>query len=154
VASYFFDSSALAKSYLKEAGTAWTRTLLKPAAANTLYAVGVTEVEVISAVVRRQRAGSLSAMDAAIALADFRQDLQSEFQIVEVTAALVSSAATLVETHGLRAYDAVQLAGILEVNRTHITLNIPPITLVSADQELNTAAAAEGITVEDPNNHP
>ena len=46
-------------------------------------------------------------------------------------------------------YDAVQLAATLEVRA-----KIPSLILVSADAALNTAAAAEGLQVEDPNTHP
>jgi hypothetical protein len=57
----------------------------------------------------------------------------------------------LAETHGLRGYDAMQLATALEVNTLRIVSGLPPLTLVSADVELNAAAIAEGLTVEDPN---
>jgi uncharacterized protein len=56
-------------------------------------------------------------------------------------------------THRLRAYDAVQLAVALEVNRIHQMAG-SPVTLVSADRDLNAAATAEGLTVDDPNSHP
>ena len=49
----------------------------------------------------------------------------------------------------LRAYDAVQLAAALEISH-----QIPSLTLISADADLNTSAASEGLTVEDPNAHP
>jgi predicted nucleic acid-binding protein len=153
VDAYFFDSSALAKCYLNEAGTAWTRALMQPAAANALYAVAITELEVTSAIVRRQRSGSLSATEAAVVLGDFRQDFQNEFQVLDVAATLVASAAALVEVYGLRAYDALHLAGALEVNKKR-AVTAAPLTLVSADQELNAAAVAEGLAVEDPNQHP
>ena len=47
-------------------------------------------------------------------------------------------------------YDAVQLAAALELNR----ISQGGIVLVSADQDLNAAATAEGLTVENPNLHP
>jgi len=56
--------------------------------------------------------------------------------------------------HGLRAYDAVQLAAALEVNRIYQTGGRGPVTLVSADQDLNAAATAEGLAVDDPSMHP
>jgi hypothetical protein len=43
----------------------------------------------------------------------------------------------------------VQLAAALEIHATDASL-----TLLSADAELNTAATAEGLSVEDPNSHP
>ena len=53
-----------------------------------------------------------------------------------------------------RAYDAVQLAVALEVNRFHQAGGAAPVTLVSADQALNDAALAEGLAVDDPRSHP
>jgi hypothetical protein len=43
----------------------------------------------------------------------------------------------------------VQLAAVLEIHATD-----PSMTLLSADAELNTAALAEGLSVDDPNSHP
>ena len=44
--------------------------------------------------------------------------------------------------------ERVQLAAAIEVHS-----QVPSLTLLSADVELNTAATAEGMTVDDPNNH-
>lgn len=60
---------------------------------------------------------------------------------------------TLAEMRVLRGYDAVQLAAALEVNAASLSLGMPTVTLVSADTELNAAAAAEGLPIENPNAH-
>jgi hypothetical protein len=54
----------------------------------------------------------------------------------------------------MRAYDAVQLAMALEVNRIYQSRGSGPITVVSSDRELNAAATAELLIVEDPLLHP
>ena len=54
----------------------------------------------------------------------------------------------------LRAYDAVQLAAALEINQKEQDAGFAPVTLISADQALNDAATAEGLTVDDPRSHP
>ena len=54
----------------------------------------------------------------------------------------------------LRAYDAVQLAAVLEIRQEHRDAGFAPVTLISADQALNDAAAAEGLAVDDPRSHP
>ena len=54
----------------------------------------------------------------------------------------------------VRAHDAVQLAVGLEVNGSRQADGFGPATLISADQALNTAAIAEGLTVDDRNSHP
>jgi hypothetical protein len=60
----------------------------------------------------------------------------------------------MAETHALRGYDAVQCAAALVVHTYRQALGMPILTLVSADAVLNTAAAAEGLLVADPNTHP
>jgi hypothetical protein len=59
----------------------------------------------------------------------------------------------LAETHALRGYDAVQCAAVLVVHTYRQALQMPGLTLVSADDALNAAAAAEGLLVDDPNTH-
>ena len=60
----------------------------------------------------------------------------------------------LANAHALRAYDAVQLAAALEINRKEQDAGFAPVTLISADQALNDAAQAEGLSVDDPRSHP
>lgn len=153
MAIYFFDSSALVKRYVKETGTGWVNAIVAPTMANDLWLARMTGPEVVSAIARRQRGGSIAVADAAIALGDFRHDLANQYLMVEITPALVAHAMTLAETHALRGYDAVQLAAALEVNARYRALGLP-LTLVSADTELNAAATLEGLAVEDPNSHP
>jgi predicted nucleic acid-binding protein len=73
---------------------------------------------------------------------------------MEMTPALFTEAMLTARKHRLRAYDAVQLAVALDLNRRHQDAGFGPVTLVSADRELNTAAAATGLVVDDPNAHP
>jgi len=68
MASYFLDSSGLVKRYVAEVGTAWVSSLMDPATGNLLYVARVTGVEVVSALTRRARGGSLSATHAAAAV--------------------------------------------------------------------------------------
>jgi uncharacterized protein len=46
------------------------------------------------------------------------------------------------------------LAAALEVERIYRTGGLSPLTLVSADKDLNAAATAKGMAVDDPNTHP
>jgi predicted nucleic acid-binding protein len=103
----------------------------------------------VAAITRRQRGGHLAPADAATALADFHYDFARQYLIVEVSRGLLSQAASLARVHALRGYDAVQLAAALEIHAL-----APTLTLLSADAELNAAATAEGLAVDDPNSHP
>jgi hypothetical protein len=154
MAVYFFDSSSIVKRYVKEKGTGWITGILDPVVGSIVYAVRIAGVEVISAIARRGRGGSLSAKDTANAIGQFRREFTGIYRIIEVTPALILQAMRLAEIHALRGYDAIQLAAALEVNTLCPSLGLSAVTLVSADTELNTAAMAEGLTVEDPNTHP
>ena len=151
---YFFDTSGIVKRYVAETGTAWIISLTSPQAGNTLYLAEITPVEVVAAITRRGRGGGLSPADEATALTEFHNDYPAQYLPVIITPALLAEAMRLAEKHGLRGYDAVQLASALEIHTQHIAVGLPPVTLVAADKELIAAATAEGLTVENPNNHP
>jgi uncharacterized protein len=148
VAVYFLDTSAAVKRYVLEPGSAWTRNLTDPAAGHFLYIARITDVEMTSAIARR-RQSTPTLTQAASALNRFRQDFAQQYRIVEITIPLLRQASQLADTHVLRAYDAVQLAAALDIYQLD-----PSLTLVSADADLNAAATAEGLAVEDPNTHP
>lgn len=108
---------------------------MDPAAGNLLHVARLTGVEVVSALARRLRSGSLSSAHAAAALTRFRTDFRTRFHIVGIRVALVNRAMRLTERHFLRAYDAVQLAAALQVHRRCLalgqSLNWFPLTLTS-----------------------
>lgn len=153
MATYLFDSSALAKRYVTETGTAWVQALSHPAAGHSVYVARITLVELVSAIVRRKKRGDLTPTAAAAALADIRADFASSYSVIEVTAKLVAQAEVLAEKHALRGYDAVQLSAALEVNAAYVAVGLTPLTLISADLDLNAAGTAEGLNVDDPNTH-
>lgn len=165
MAIYFFDSSGLVKRYVAETGTAWTQGLTDPSAGHGIYIAQLTGVEVIAAINRRAGSNppSISKADAAKAIAEFRLDYDSQYNALEITDQIIAAAMTLAEKYVLRAYDAVQLAAAVAINSQlvaetaalGITAPIRPVlTLISSDTDLNGAAVAEGLTVDDPNNHP
>jgi predicted nucleic acid-binding protein len=154
MAHYYLDSSALVKRYVTERGTTWVEDLCEARAGHMIYTVRVSGAEIIAALFRRARSGSLSLAAAQAEAAQFKIDLANDYQVVEVTESVVDIAMRLAEQHGLRGYDAVQLAAALSVHAARATAGLPLLNFVSADTELNTAAAAEGLPVEDPNVHP
>lgn len=150
---FYFDSSAAVKRYVAETGTVWVISLFKPSAQNIIYISQVTGVEVVSAISRRQRGGSLAPSAAQKSIARFKRDFQNKLRVLRLTDGVASDAMRLAEIHGLRGYDAVQLATALELANRFIANNLPSITFVSADSQLNQAAQTEGLTVDNPNNH-
>jgi uncharacterized protein len=154
VAAYYFDTSGLVKCHVSENGTAWVRSLTRPQAGHTIFLARITGVEMFAAISRRQRGGSLSPAQAGAILGHFRRHLSQRYNVVEVTPVLMADAMLLTRKHGLRAYDAVQLAVSISVHQGRLAANLSSLVLISADHELNGAAQAEGLAVDDPNLHP
>lgn len=153
MAVYFVDSSALVKRYVQETGTLWISSLLDPTAGHAIYVARIAGAEVVAAVARRKRSGELSSDETTTALNQFRLEFTHFYRIIEITPSLIARAMTLAQIRVLRGYDAVQLAAALEVNAASLSLGMPAVTLVSADTDLNAAATAEGLPVENPNAH-
>jgi len=152
--AYFLDSSGLVKRYSAETGTAWLFGVVRPSANNALYLARITGVEVISALFRKLRGGKLTQNQADKAARRFEREFSNRYSIIEVSPRLVFEAINLAKIHFLRGYDAVQLAAALQVHQRRAALNLSPLIFVSADNDLNAAAVAENLTVENLNNYP
>ena len=151
---YYFDSSATVKNYVQEVGSDWVKSVFNSVTTKVIYAVSISEVEVVSAFSRRRKGKTLSSNDAKVASQQFRYDFANDFRVIEVDAVLINSAVNLAETHYLRGYDAVQLSAAIKISKQISSLKLGSLVFVSADNDLNTAANAEGLTVENPNNYP
>lgn len=98
---------------------------------------------------RKRRAGELSARDARTLAARFSADFHGtpterpRFIPIAIAPRILDLAAGLTERHGLRAYDAVQLASAMAVRV------VEPVcrTFACFDRGLGVAARAEGFTV-------
>jgi hypothetical protein len=128
--------------------------MMSPGSGNTIATVIVTGAETGAAIHRAARVGSLSLTNAQTAITTFSGDFPSGYRLIGVTLRLIERAMTLTGKHGLRGYDAVQLAAAIELREQLLKLGAPPPTFVSADGDLNDAAKAEGFVVEDPNDYP
>jgi len=153
MALIFMDSSTVAKRYVQEAGSVWVSSLFTVVPANNVVIAAITRVEVIAALTRRVRSGTITQTDAAAACVLFLADIAAEYRVVPIAESVLNQAVRLAQAHKLRGYDAVQLAAGIQVNQFCLTLGLPPVIFVSADHDLNAAASAEGMTVDDPNAH-
>lgn len=126
----------------------------RPQTGNLVVTTHISEVEGISAIQRRVREGVLTGSTAHQLSADFRALCQTEYRLVIVTPTVVARACDLLTQHPLRAYDAIQLASALIANAALQAAGLNRATFLSADQRLLQAAAAEGLSTDDPNLHP
>lgn len=152
MAILFLDSSAVVKHYVIEQGSNWVKSVLHPAGENQIHVSLLAGVEVLAAIARRRREGSLDANAASAAIREFRDDFDVLYQHVAVNEQVVDRAMQLAQRHALRGYDAVQLATGVLLNERCLAMGLS-IIFVCADNVLNAAAAAEGLQVENPNLH-
>lgn len=106
----------------------------------------IASLEVRSAIRRRQRANDFSASEAD----RFIQELEQEFgstRVIPVTRALQQSAAALIDNHGLKSLDSIQLASALSLRSKAPSLEI---RFAATDAALLTAAHAEGFLTWNP----
>lgn len=153
MAYYFFDSSALVKYYVSETGTQWTQGVIDAQPPNEISIAHVTGAEIVAAISRRVRMGLTTVTDGAKAIGVFNTHFQTKYRVVIVTLEVVERAMSLAEKYALRGYDAIQLATASIVEEEMTADGFGPLTMISADGELNQAAQAEGLLTDDPNQH-
>ena len=154
MATYFLDTSALAKRYVPEQGQGWIMTLCDPAQGHELYISQAALVEVVAAICRRTREQSITLAERDRLIEAFRQDCQNAYDMLLVSTAIYHAAGDLCRSHRLRAYDAVQLACALGLRDRAQARQGPAPIFVCADSNLLSIAAAEGLSVENPNSYP
>lgn len=148
--AYFVDTSALAKRYISETGSTWTRNWLHINTGNVILVSELVRVEMFSLLHRYQRTGTFSVATIGRMKSAFLQHLQSEYSIVTLDGLLIVEAADLTVRHPLHALDSVQLASGIRAARS-MTAHL---TFVTADTNLLAAASAEGLATDNPNQHP
>lgn len=77
-----------------------------------------------------------------------------EYELAAISTRVISQAVALTQRYRLRGYDAIQLATALDVRATALRAGLPDLTFITADDDLVTAALAEGLTAANPNRLP
>ncbi len=150
MSNFFVDTSALAKRYVPEVGTKWVTSWIEPQAGHTILVSTLATVEIITALVRRERGGVISISDRVKLQNDFLLHAQNQYSVINLDEDILNSARSLLMQHQLRTLDALQLASALQVAKI---LGIQLI-FICADTRLLAAAAAEGLLTDNPNAHP
>ena len=139
----FADSSALVKLYADEVGAAQVRAI-------ELFAVSaLARVEVPAALWRKVRTGALAPAHAEQLVAAFEGDWYADpvtdrrLYAVPAAGEVLAAAARAAGVHGLRAYDAVQLASAAALREAGVVVD----AVACFDHDLRAAAAAEGFAL-------
>jgi hypothetical protein len=152
-ATCYFDSSALVKRYMREAGTTWVQGWCSdPTQVVAVAEIGL--VEMAAAFASKLRGGYITTALFDDARTDLLEDARNDYVLVAVDRSIVDDAIDLTARRRLRGYDAVHLACALRLNRALIAHTLPPLLFISADNNLLVAAVAEGLATDDPNLHP
>jgi uncharacterized protein len=134
---YYLDTSALAKRYVSELGSAAVRGLFRRKRQITV--ASITYGELAAAVARRWREGILTLERRDSILEQVRADFTA-MTVWEVRSSVLRDVPPLVIRNPLRGYDAVQLAVALSASRSGASLDF-----WSADAGLVRAARHEGV---------
>jgi uncharacterized protein len=145
----FLDTSALAKHYGLEVGTAKLDALLDDPGRGHFIS-RLTVVELHSALAKRVRMGQLTPMEFRIIASRFRSDVvKKRFEVIRILNRHFQQAEQLLTrlalVQNLRTLDAIQLAVALVLNHP-----LQPVEFVCADRALCAIAAGEGLNVINP----
>jgi predicted nucleic acid-binding protein len=146
VSCYFLEATAFAKLFVREPGTDALIRLMETVEDNRKLISASTPLEVYAALRRRQRAGAISAEDAAAALEILRLEAARTVQ-EPLNPAVLEAARQLLDRTALRWPDTLQLAAALVARDMFQNTEI---IFVSASPQLLEAAKAEGFHVIDP----
>lgn len=145
---YYLDSSALVKLYVLESGTDELLRLTN-GRRNNFTVLSLAPLEVRSAVRRRERAGDIDGRTASLLLDLMEVHLETIFTLQPLSDIVLATAREVTDRYALRAYDAIQLAGCLNLmNAVQTPSDLP--TFVCSDRQLNSAARSEKLAVFDP----
>jgi predicted nucleic acid-binding protein len=144
---YFLDSSAFAKLFIAESGTDRLVDLVRRCEDRHRTISILADIEVRSAIRRRQATGDIAHHDAESALASLTQEARCIVQ-QPLSQPVIDQSIAIIDRQALRALDAIQLASALVVRKAlkpHDSL-----VFVASDKRLLEAAAAEGLNIWDP----
>jgi predicted nucleic acid-binding protein len=140
VAWAYFDTSALIKRYVDEAGR---RAVLQLLRRHDCITSALLPLELRSALRRRVFEATLDEGEVPAILKRVATD-RAFWALVEVTSDVLATAETLVATHPLRTLDAIHVASA-QLFAARITES--ELIFVSADARQTAAAAAAGMTI-------
>ena len=151
---FFLEASALVKRYQREArGTDRILSLTDPASGNDLYLSDLTRAEVPGAILKKHRRGEIRLSQAQAARRAFFSEVGALFHVIHPTPDVIDDAIQLLQQYPLMAYDAIQVASALHCDQVVRSVSSYRVTFIAADRQVLNAAAAEGLPVENPEEH-
>ena len=143
---HYLDASAWVKRYIREVGSDWLLELLgrQPA----LASASIGYIEVLATLTRKRRAGEIDELRFSSGISEAERDWQ-DFIKVHLDAVALAHDRSGERQYALRGADSVHLASALLL-REFLMGDGDTVVVVTADEELKTAAQAAGLPVLDP----
>jgi predicted nucleic acid-binding protein len=136
----YFDTSALVKRYVNEAGR---RDVLRLLRGHEVVTSAILPIELRSALRRRVSEGTLDEERVPAIMKRVATE-RGFWALIEVSGNVLTAAETLVAAHPLRALVAIHVAS---AQLFAVRVAVPELVFVSADARQVTAAAAVGMAV-------
>jgi predicted nucleic acid-binding protein len=150
---YYLEASALVKYYVTEPGSVWIRQLVDEES-NTLLTAEITISEVSAALAVIARAGRISRRQREGFWRKFKYDLLTRYEFLPTHRTIINRAAELCQKHPLRGFDAIHLASGLQLQETLVLQGEEnhqlSSTYITGDDQLISAAQAEGLSIDNP----
>ena len=139
----YFDSSALVKRYIEEAGSKEVNKLLRVSTKAVTSRLAYPEM--LSAIMRRHRAGDIATSDCERIKREFRIEWGG-FTIIEIHSELFNIIDKIIEKHTLRGADCIHLSTALWLHQ----VTKQDVLFAASDAELLKAAQAEKLKTCNP----
>jgi predicted nucleic acid-binding protein len=145
------DASALAKRYVPEKGYVLVNAILNQVPSNRIHFLNIGAGEILSVLVRKRNAGTLSIANFQRAAASFDAEIVNPTAITRasVTSRLVAKSLPIIVAHSINSTDAIVLRSALAIAK-RLRKADDDLVLVASDQRLLRAAHAEGLATFNP----
>jgi uncharacterized protein len=154
VSLYFFDTSALVKRYTIETGTSWVVSVVKSSRKNRIIIAEITQLEVVSALVRKYQKSNISSTDLQVSLSLLERHVVRQYTLINYGVEVQREAQNIILNYPLRTLDSIQMASAYVMGQQLQAKQLPLPIFVSADQKLLDVAKQLGFSVENPNLYP
>jgi uncharacterized protein len=99
LSAFFVDTSAIAKLYISELGTAWVLSWILPSSRNVIIIAEIASVEIASLLTRRQNEGTVNAEMSAAIQGNFLLHVEEEYLLVPLESAMLVNARELIRKY-------------------------------------------------------
>jgi predicted nucleic acid-binding protein len=149
--SFYLDASALAKRYIPETGSSLIDEILDKVSGDRIYVLNVGAGEVVSILIRKRNAGTITDAYFRQALLDFESEIvrSADINKLAISNRLATSSFGPIVAHSINSTDAITLRSALAIAQK-LRAGADDLVLVASDLRLLRAAQAEGLNTFNP----